>query len=265
MIGSGREAQRQQALVAALFAPVRADAAALLPACQAAGDAQIRAAGLGAYRGNARAVAARALAAAFPVTWQLLGDAADDAAVHLWRSTPPTSGDLAQWGAAFPDWLAAQSSLREFPQLVACARLEWAVHQSEAAADALTDIDSLALLETVDAQQLVIELRPAVRLVAGVPGFVEVWQQRDLRADGQHAHAVVARPALIAEVTAVGARWHTWLAAAARGSSLAALTADLPPLLEAIDTEPETDLLSVLSIIISKGWFSRLVRIEESR
>jgi hypothetical protein len=58
-------------------------------------------------------------------------------AVHLWRTQPPTHGDLAQWGGALADFFRAIADLMASePYLPDLAQLEWALHAGKTAADA---------------------------------------------------------------------------------------------------------------------------------
>lgn len=80
---------------------------------------------LAVHRRNAAGAAIEALAAAFPVTRMMIGDAAFAifARTHL-RDHPPALPQLSAWGADFPDQLAAEADL--WPAVAWVARLEWA-------------------------------------------------------------------------------------------------------------------------------------------
>jgi hypothetical protein len=125
------EATRQALLLAALWH--EAGAAALAPQLR---RPERGARGLAAYRANAGASAERALAAAYPVVQQLLGEESFGALARtLWLRHPPARGDLAQWGEALAEFVAADPALAEEPYLADVARLEWALHQAASAAD----------------------------------------------------------------------------------------------------------------------------------
>ncbi|MBA3590054.1 putative DNA-binding domain-containing protein [Methylibium sp.] len=195
-----REAERQGALLGALFAPAEAPrlaervAADTLPPAppgnrsrdghsDAAGDAQGPGGtlwnahiaerherlqrGLGAYRGNAAGIAERALAAAYPTLTALVGPQ-DGAALAraLWRASPPLRGDLAQWGGDLPEFIEAQRGLDPWPYLADCARLDATVQRCEAAADAAPEPATLTLLAEQPPEALVLRLLPSVQLLA---------------------------------------------------------------------------------------------------
>ena len=155
------EAERQRQLIDSLFA-LRADAAAL--ATRESGARAMR--GLQAYRINGGASAERALAAALPTVRMLLGEEDfEHLAREFWRAAPPLRGDLAEWGADLPAWVAAHEQLRPWPYLADCARLDLAVHQCERAADAALDAASLARLGDTDPSRLVMGLMPGLAVI----------------------------------------------------------------------------------------------------
>lgn len=160
------EAQRQQALLAALALP--GSAAAPLRLHELAERAALA---LGAYRANASALADRALGAAFPTVQAMVG--AEDfkpLAREFWHSHPPLRGDMGEWGDAFPAWLQAHTAFAQWPYLGDCARLGLALHRCERAADGVLDAASLLLLESTDPQRLLLRLMPGTALlVSGWP------------------------------------------------------------------------------------------------
>lgn len=88
------------------------------------------------YKSNATALAERALSAAHPVLTQLMSaESMAHLARALWHNHPPHCGDVNRWGAALADFMAASDQLRDHPWLADVARLEWALHQAESAAD----------------------------------------------------------------------------------------------------------------------------------
>ncbi|MEY4748644.1 MAG: hypothetical protein RIQ60_858 [Pseudomonadota bacterium] len=94
-------------------------------------------AGLAIYLNNAEGLARRCLSAAYPVLRELIGAEGFDAMAGVYRrADPPRHGDLADWGSGLADWLAAAADLlSDAPYLPDMARLEWALHCAELAAD----------------------------------------------------------------------------------------------------------------------------------
>jgi len=157
-----REAERQRVLLAAIRAPASESATPEVCAERGARLAH----GLDAYRGNAAAVAERALAAAFPTVRRAVGELAFAALArdHA-RGAPPVCGDLGEWGAAFPAWLEGREPLRPWPWLGDSARLDWAVHRCERAADPAVDAASWASLETTAPERLSLRFQPGTQLL----------------------------------------------------------------------------------------------------
>jgi hypothetical protein len=155
----------QQAFVDALLG--RGDAPATLTGAER---------GLAAYRGNLQALSAQALAVAFTRLREELGeDEFASLAWTFWRHHPPESGDLGQWGGALEAFLAERAG--EASGLPDLARLDWALHQAERAADAELDVASLNLLGTTPPESLQLLLRPGVALVAQQAGTTLVWRR----------------------------------------------------------------------------------------
>jgi hypothetical protein len=91
---------------------------------------------LAAYRRNAYGNLAYALATSYPVVNRIVGGAFfREAARRYIPLHPSTSGDLNDYGAAFPDFIAAYPHAQNLPYLADVARLEWAVQSIRSAAD----------------------------------------------------------------------------------------------------------------------------------
>ena len=158
---SAAEAQRQQALLAALA--TRGPASVDLRLRDGASRATQ---GLDAYRINAAAIAQRALAAVFPTVAALIGAEDFERLAHdFWRAEPPTCGDLGEWGETFPAWLEAHEAFTAWPYFGDAARLDQALHRCERAADAGFDAESLGLLSNTEPDQLKLVLMPGTTLI----------------------------------------------------------------------------------------------------
>lgn len=133
--------------------------------------------GLPVYRNNLRALSAQALGIAFGRLQAELGEA-DFASLAwtYWRQDPPRSGDLGDWGAGLAAFLQAHAG--EASGLPDLARLDWALHRAERAADVVLDADSLQRLGDTPAESLWLVLRPAVQLLSQREGPVLVWRSR---------------------------------------------------------------------------------------
>ena len=177
------EAPRQQALLRAL------SGAGVDDGLRERGERAAR--GLEAYRANAEVIAERALAAALPTVQALVG-ATDfkHLAREFWLAHPPQRGDLGEWGDAFAAWLQAFEAMAPWPYLADVARLDFALHCSERAADAVLDAPSLALLETTDPAQLRIALMPGTALIRSAWPIASIHRAHQL--DGEAAEQAFA-------------------------------------------------------------------------
>jgi hypothetical protein len=247
------EADRQRRLLACLLAD-RADAGAL-----ATRESEARALrGLQAYRANADASAARALGSAFPTVRMLIGE--EDFA-HLarrfWRTQPPERGDLGEWGAGFADWLAADARLADWPYVADCARLDWALHACERAADAELDTASVARLGDTDPSRLVIALAPGLALIDSRWPIAQIHAAhrdpddaafdavREAIAHGQGEAVLVARHGWKAVPTTVAAAQARWIQSLLDGHHLG----------RALEQAPEGfDFGAWLATALQAGW-----------
>jgi Putative DNA-binding domain len=168
-----KEALRQQMFIRALWFDARAG---VLGGWLRERDSRFEA-GLAAYRAHAGATAERALAAAYPTLQELVGpESFGHLARALWRAHPPLRGDLAAWGGALPTFIAAAPSLADTPYLADVARLEWALHLQDSAADAPAAPQGLEQLAQADLGRVSLRLRPGLALVSSPHPVATLWQ-----------------------------------------------------------------------------------------
>jgi hypothetical protein len=221
------EAQRQQQFLAALW-----NDSSQSPELLHANIAD-RKSGLHIYRSNGFAVAERALSGSFPTVQAILGD--EGFAVlckHLWRDSPPTSGDLGAYGDTLANYVAAQTddALVDLPFLSDVARLDWAIHQVERAADSTPlDPSRWALLSTPDLTRVHFEFAAATALIQSPHPIVSIYnahQSNDFSALNQGAatrseNAWVHRNGFRAVVSVMSDADANFTQALQRGSNLA--------------------------------------------
>ena len=252
-MNSQAESERQQRLLEALLA-AEADAGTL--PVRERDTRALR--GLQAYRANADASAARALATALPTVQMLVGE--DDFALlarAFWRAAPPQRGDLGEWGEGFAAFVEADARLAEWPYLADCARLDWALHCCERAADNRFDADSIARLGDTDPSRLVLELAPGIAVIASPWPIAMVHaahRSEDPRAfdavrqaigQRQGEAVVVAREGWKALPRVVHCATASWMQAVAQGATLA----------DALAQAAEGfDFGAWLSTALSSGW-----------
>lgn len=249
-------AEAQSALVAVIRG---------LPVAQPplAGAPEQVARGLAAYRGNAGALAERALGAAYPTVHQLMGDDAFAAVARaLWRAHPATVGDMACWGGALADFFTATQGVPEAPYLEDVARLDWAVHRAGFAADGIGSVSGLALLASGEPDQLWLQWAPGAGGLASDWPVVTIWQaHRSEAADrfgpvqsafdrGQAEHAWWWRQGWRVEVTALDAATACFHAAIDLGLSLA------QALSQVLALHPHFDFTRWLHTALQAGWLA---------
>jgi hypothetical protein len=168
-----REALRQQQLVRVLWR--RTGDATLAAWVREPG--QRTALGVAAYRGNAAAVADRALAQAFPTVWQLLGaESFAMLAQAFWHRCAPLYGDLAQLGAELPGLIQGDLQLAGEPYLADVARVDWAVHRIEQAVDVDAPPTGLQRLASDEPDRIRLELRPGITTLRSGWPVASIWR-----------------------------------------------------------------------------------------
>ncbi len=192
-------ARQQQAMLQAVFG--RWDEAALRGL--AAQDDSLRIRGLQAYRSNGHALAQRALAAAFPVLNQLLGEENfAGLARAFWQRHPPVHGDIALWGDQLPGFAGQSAQLVDEPYLADVARVEWALHSAATAADAVADPGSFRLLVEQEPAAVTLVLAPGVSVIESRWPVVSIIHahvtgEPGLDLAGERLRAGVAETALV--------------------------------------------------------------------
>jgi hypothetical protein len=224
--------------------------------------------GLQAYQANGQALAERALAAAYPVLAQLIGEESfASLARHIWTVHPPQRGDVAYWGAELAEFLAASSQLADEPFLPDVARIEWALHRAATAADCTVDAASFALLTQHAPTQIGLRLASGVFLCASCypvvsmihahqpshPAGLDLNAVAALLAADTAEYALVWRQGFKPQVCALTLAEYTWLTQLHAGASLnVALDAacSVP-----VDTGAEPfDFQATLLRAVQNGW-----------
>ncbi len=210
------EAQRQQALLAALRTPCPPPGP-LAPTHPA--HALLRdhgwepdAMGLRAYQLNAQAHATQVLQQTFPTVLAMVGEEAlSHLAQRCWQHHPPTSGDLGQWRSHLPDELAASEALQAWPWLADVARLDDARHQCAQAANAELDADSLQRLGDTAPTRLRLRLKPGTQLLSSRWPAGAFWRAHHLPEAAQESAIAqaVAQAKACAEPADASPRHHT--------------------------------------------------------
>lgn len=250
-----REAQRQRDLMQAILAaPSDADSP-----------------GLRAHRGHLRVLAGQLLNDAYPSLGAMVGtETLAPLGWQLWRQSPPSSGDLGEWGHTLPGLLEALVANEPEWQAWGClpdlARLDWACHACERAADAMPDLATLALLEQAQPENLFIDLRPGLCCIASPWPVLSLW--RALQSEGNDIEACLSQPAPEAAIVCRGAPhaqaspWKAQVQALAPEhlSWMRQLMQAAPPdLAQMLDScEPGFDFTAWLTLALQQGWIWRV-------
>ncbi|MGZ8289333.1 MAG: MNIO family bufferin maturase [Telluria sp.] len=212
-------AATQQAFAAGLL-----DASAQDAALAHFKDAQPRRFAL--YRGNMTVTWDKVLANAYPVIRQLVGD---DFFKGLSRaygvSHPAGEADLNRFGHEFGHFLAAFPHVADYPYLPDMARLEWALHRSRYAPDAVpAGAAQLAAFDPAQFEAARVTMHPACSLFASERAVAPLWfAHQESSGVGfpadmeQPSFALVTRARWKSEVTALAPAAHAALTALAQG------------------------------------------------
>lgn len=108
--------------------------AQLLKAIWDGSDEAFNERGLTIYRQNLVMNAERSLSISYPTVVQLVSEEFFSLLVREFIHFEKLSeGDWGMWGKTFPDWLANNESLLEYPFISDCAKLDWLCHLAERA------------------------------------------------------------------------------------------------------------------------------------
>ncbi|WP_157266794.1 HvfC/BufC N-terminal domain-containing protein [Azohydromonas aeria] len=235
-----------------------ADAAALLrptPGLDAARRLQL-------HRNNLFESLTAALAAVYPVTLQLVGEAFFRAMARRFiPQFPSRSGNLHAFGAELPDFIRGFEPAAAVPYLPDMAALEWALHAVyHAAPQPALDLPALAALDAGRQAALTLQLQPCARLLASSFPVLPLWQAHQGGAAGgldaidwrEGARLLVAQRALEVEFQRLGAGELAWLRALDAGEPLGAACG------LALEAEAGFDLPAVLLRHLELGTFRAL-------
>lgn len=186
---------------------------------------------LAVYRNNIAAAGVEALAAAFPTVRQMVGEAwFAAAALAFLRAHPPHDPRLSDYGADFPDWLAAFPPAQDLPYLAPAARLDRAWLDAHLAA---APVGSLAKQPTGDLAAWRASPHPSLRLFRFSTSVPSLWLAHRFPDEAPAELAFVAadeplaiwRPGHEVRARKLDAQAYAFLAACRDGRSLSAARA----------------------------------------
>lgn len=243
----------QRAMGAAIAsADAAADAAPLFR-----GSPQAALARMAVYRGNVVGACTQALAGAYPIVAKIVGAPFfEGLAREYLRRFPSLSGDLNEFGASLPEFVAAFEHTQDLPYLPDVARMEWLAHRAYYARDAAApDLARLAAVAEEDHGALRFELAPACALLESRWPLARLWEvhQDDYRGefavdlDAGAQRVLIHRPQFRVQVAALDAGHYRFLECVAAGAALA------PALEAAIADEPSFDPGAALATWLGAG------------
>ena len=184
---------------------------------------------LGIYRNNTLTGLSKALAAAYPVIERLVGtDFFRHMAHEYIRRHPSRSGDLADYGMIFPEFLADFEPCRKLVYLPDVARLEQAFnHAYRAAGHPPLATGELAQVAPERYGSLHFHMHPSARLLHSAYPVAQIWefnqadctdeQQIDINSGG--CQLLVYRPQLAVKIVPLETGEYALLSALTAGSN----------------------------------------------
>ena len=229
--------------------------------------------GFDAYARNMRGGAARALAAALPTVVQLLGEAwFEHCATAYWQAEPPAQGVWSAWGAGFASWFTRtnpQDAAAQYPYMADIARLDWAMHCAELAADLPADASTWVLLSSEAPEQIGIGFCPSTAVIQSAYPIHAIWARHQSKehqdqdaaarvAAGKPESVIIWRQGWRAQCDCVSAPFARFTQALLENRSLAV----------ALDTTSDADgfdfeywLNAGLGVEAGQGWFKFVRRL----
>ena len=214
------------------------------------------------YRNTVQASLVEVLAAAFPVTQQIVGtDFFAGLARAFIAAQPPRAPQLSTYGAHFPQFIIGPSSEYDLPYLPDVAQLEWMRGESYFAADApmLAGADMAKCGN--DVGQIRLRLHPAARLIHSPFPVFTIWETH------QHEHsdnvssidmglgevAIISRPAMHVITRRITEGDGVFVEALAGGLTLGSAAE------AAAIREPDFDLQGALEAHLRQGTFTAAI------
>ena len=212
---------------------------------------------LAVYRNNVTSSLIDALAAGFPVTQELVGEAFFRAmAAEFVRRQPPRSRVLACYGQRLPDFIADFEPARSVPYLADLARLEFARIQAYHAADgdALSPAAVVAALgDGSEADLLRLVCHPSVAVLASRFAIASIWAAHQGQGDLAELDplmpeaALVLRDGLDVLVLSLPPGAERFVAALLQGSTLGQAMS------QALAAAAHFDLQALLTLLVRHG------------
>ena len=212
------------------------------------------------YRNNVVVSLVDALTVRFPVVLALVGEEFFRAMARVFvGSHPPRSPLMAEYGEAFPAFIAGFAPAAELPYLADVAALEAArtraYHAAEAAALEPADLVGIAPKALPD---LVVEPHPSVQIIVSRFAVFSLWAAHQGKLDigevdpSAPEDALVARPKLDVEVSRLPPGAAAFLHHLASGERLGAAATS------AIGACPAFDVAGAFQLLLATGFAAKI-------
>lgn len=209
------------------------------------------------YRNNLFANLSAALAATYPVTQRLVGEAYfQQVATAYVQQFPSVSGDIHRYGDRFGEFLDQRPDAVEHPYLTDVAALEWAYHRVfHSTQSPGMDLETLSTVPQADYPWLRFRLNKAARLLASSYPILRIWQvnQADWHGDQSVSltegpiHLLVKREAFQVAFHPLEAGEYVLLQELNKGETLAEAHG------WATEADPDFDLGTTLRRLVTQG------------
>ncbi len=212
------------------------------------------------YRNNYRGNLHDALAGAYPVVKQLVGD---DFFRYLAREFigqyPSRSANLHYYGAELAGFIATFAPAKELVYLPDVATLEWACHRAYFAEDGeILDLNELAQVPQEAYAELVLHMHASCHLLHSGYPVAAIWHAHQSGASSDFnidlgsglCNALVSRKLDVVSVTELAEADAAWLQRIQARASLGDATA------ETMERYPEFNLLPVLQTLVAQNIFA---------
>jgi hypothetical protein len=220
-------------------------------------DAAVLGPGFQTYVGNVFGNWVKALACAYPIARQLVGEPFFEGLARAYAVAHPSpSGDLNEFGAHFPAFVARYPQTQDLPYLPDVAKMEWLAHRAHFAADPPRfDPARLAGIPPAQYGALPLRLAPGSCLLHSAWPLARIWEIHQEGYAGELSvdfssppgRFLVFRPAWRVTVESLALGDCRFLAAANIGATLGeALEA-------AAAADPQFDCASALARWMAKG------------
>lgn len=207
------------------------------------------------YRNNMRSNLTDALSAVYPVTRRLVGEGFFAAGAWDYIEAHPShTGNIQDYGGAFPRFLAGYGPASSLPYLSDVAALEWRrLETALASPHRPLDVGALAKVPEQRQPGLHFRLQPAARILCSPHPVLSIWEycqsaapEGDLDIDRPGECVLLARPGLDVRMRHLGPGEYSFLHHLGRGDTFEAAC------LKALETEPDFDVARRFTALVQE-------------